>query len=185
MKEQPILIGDIGATTSRWALVDRGESARQSSHGFNPRTHAPQLLDTALLSLGDWVRQAKTVHYYGTGVLTGADRAFIRTAFHAINPGISVHAASDLLGAARSFGREPAIVCILGTGSNSCLFDGRQITDQIPTLGYPHGDAGSGWRIGAELVRRFYQRRMPRSLATEFGQLVPREHATFLDDLRN
>ncbi|MDX1477375.1 MAG: hypothetical protein R3301_06685 [Saprospiraceae bacterium] len=181
---QTRLIGDVGSTGSRWALLRGSDIRHVESTGFNPRTQDPELLSGALQPLVEVLPSVDEVYYYGTGILDESDREVVSAAFGQFNPSATLHVASDLTGAARSTGTESAIVCILGTGSNSCLYDGHEITDQIPTLGYPLGDQGSGWRIGAELINRFYQRSMPAGIASEFGQHVPKDHRVFLEDLK-
>jgi N-acetylglucosamine kinase-like BadF-type ATPase len=77
----------------------------------------------------------------------------------------------DLLAAAyAAYNGRPAVVCILGTGSNSCYFDGKDIKIELPSLGFLMGDEGSGSAIGKQLVRRYFMKKLPEDLHTEFKQ---------------
>lgn len=110
------------------------------------------------------------VHFYGAGCLpqfTAALRQRLQAAF--ATPAVEV--ASDLLGAARALlGRSEGIACILGTGSNSCLYDGCDIVDNVPALGWILGDEGSGAVLGRLLVGDVLKRRLEPQLAQEFMQ---------------
>ena len=84
-------------------------------------------------------------------------------------PGCTVEVESDLLGAARALcGREAGIACILGTGSNSCLYDGRNIVEHTPPLGYILGDEGSGSFLGKSLLNGLFKGLLPESLKQSF-----------------
>jgi hypothetical protein len=76
----------------------------------------------------------------------------------------------------------PGIICILGTGSNSCVFDGNRIIQQIPSLGFPLGDEGSGADIGRACVRGFYYGLMPVEIRETFARVLPHDRAHFLSE---
>ncbi|MGB3777504.1 MAG: N-acetylglucosamine kinase, partial [Tunicatimonas sp.] len=78
-------------------------------------------------------------------------------------------------------GHEPGIACILGTGANSCLYDGQTIIDNVPPLGYVLGDEGSGSHIGKELLNRYLKRDMPEPLRRQFAKRYAPTTETVLD----
>ena len=92
---------------------------------------------------------------------------------------------SDLLGAARAVcGDSEGIIAILGTGSNCAWYDGKSLAHRTPSLGYPLGDEGSGWRIGAAMLQGYYYGFMPEQLQNRFKIFVPDERVELLEYLR-
>lgn len=142
-----IIIADAGSTKTEWAVTGSpgpGETARFATSGFNAAVSSTSLLREileneapALLSLA---RGATDVFYYGAGC-AGARAAATASALGEVFATARCHVESDMLGAARALcGNEAGIVCILGTGSNSCLYDGRSITANVPPMGFILGD---------------------------------------------
>ena len=118
------------------------------------------------------------VYFYGAGCIAPYSDV-VRRALSQVFPGARVEVASDLLGAARALcGRAEGIACILGTGSNSCLYDGRTIVRQTPALGWILGDEGSGAVLGRLLVGDVLKRQLPPSLCDAFFE---RFHLTQAD----
>ncbi len=172
-----LLVADGGSTKTAWQLtLAAGGQYTFTSRGMNPALQddgilqeilqtdvAPQL---AALLPEDGTDTA--VFYYGAGCLPAQESrmaGLIRQ-----STGLSdVNVASDLLGAARALcGREAGIACILGTGSNSCLYDGKGITRHIPPLGYILGDEGSGTALGKRLVGDVLKGLLPGPLCRQF-----------------
>jgi len=88
------------------------------------------------------------------------------------------------MGAAHALlGHEAGIACILGTGSNSCAYDGKSITQRVPSLGFLLGDEGSGVHIGKELIKAYFYGEMPANLSTAFADRFSIELPTVLDAL--
>jgi len=101
-------------------------------------------------------KEILSIHYYGTGCKTKANANIVKKALEDIFPGTAVHVTHDLMGAAiATCGNKPGIACILGTGSNSCSFDGKKILLNSPGLGYILGDEGSGAYLGHKVVQHF------------------------------
>lgn len=152
------LIADAGSTTVDWALLspDGKSAATFSTTGVNALLAGREGLRRAFAEAAALLPEnaaIERVHYYGAGCATPEicriSEDELMNAFGAE----SASAASDLLGAARSLlGDNPGIACILGTGSNSCLYDGKTITGNIPPLGFILGDEGSGASLGKRLV---------------------------------
>lgn len=184
-----ILLADSGSTKTDWCVADRDEGVssgtvlvRCSTRGINPffqtgeeiealvRTDLlPQLPDTAL----------EAVFFYGAGctpVQGGVVKHALTRCLRVERP---VEVASDMLCAARALcGKEPGIACILGTGSNSCFYNGSTIGKQVSPLGFILGDEGSGAHLGKTLVADLLKNQLPESLNTAFFsrfQLTPEE----------
>lgn len=152
------LIADAGSTKIEWALLDDDGGIRLHAftRGFNAavslidalseiiRADSPQLYSSA-----DTVTE---VHYYGAGC-AGQRRLLTEDALRGIFTASHCNAESDMLGAARALcGNSEGIACILGTGSNSCHYDGERITANVPPLGFILGDEGSGAVLGRRLI---------------------------------
>jgi N-acetylglucosamine kinase-like BadF-type ATPase len=166
-----ILIADSGSTKTDWRLMDsEGVHEQVFTAGINP-----QYLDSAqiytifeaelLPALKE--KNPKAIYYYGAGCSSPDRNLRVEQALLKVFPNSQVHVDHDLLAAARALcGHQPGIACILGTGSNTCLYDGRQITDNVPSLGFLMGDEGSGAYLGKMLIRAYLYRELPEELAT-------------------
>jgi N-acetylglucosamine kinase-like BadF-type ATPase len=167
MKEK-LLIADSGSTKTDWAMGGR----RFATQGINP---FHQSEDTILAILRDELLpqidadRVGEVQFYGSGVrpeLESVMEGLLRQCFASA---AHIEAHSDLLGAARALcGSQEGIACILGTGSNSCLYDGEKIVANTPALGYILGDEGSGAVLGLRFLNALYKGRLPQSLKADF-----------------
>ena len=125
-----------------------------------------------------------SIYYYGAGCRAPEAVARTEALLNAIWPQAEVKVFDDLLGAARACcGHSPGIVCILGTGSNSMLYDGQKATDRIPNLGVLLGDEGSGAHIGKELVKSWFYREMPANIHQLFATALPGGRDEFIKEL--
>lgn len=169
-----ILIADAGASKTDWRLLDGQQVLQFRSGGFNLRTHKPDLLtETLPQELDKYKRQLSKVYYYGAGLTDRLSCADIERVLASCfdRP---VTAGSDLLGAARSlFGHASGTVCILGTGSAACTYDGQTITRRIPSLGYVLGDEGSGVYLGRVLLQQFLRGLLPAHQEELFRKAFP------------
>lgn len=154
-----LLIGDIGGTSSRWAVVSASHRGLLpvTIPGFNPVTGDPGAMQAALggrevaEAIGGTVRE---VVAYGAGCGTRTRSEVVRGALAHVWPQATIGVESDLLGAARGlYGRGQGLVLILGTGMNAGHFDGAYLHTPMPSLGYILGDEGSGADIGKHLLR--------------------------------
>ncbi|MCB0666374.1 MAG: hypothetical protein KDC80_11150 [Saprospiraceae bacterium] len=180
------LIGDVGATGSDWILIRQGEKEVFSCGGFNPVSQSFQRLDNLLEDLVRHIGSLSVdVYYYGAGIGIGSDLESMQARFaEVLNIG-EMEFASDLLGAARALcGDDPGVVCILGTGSNACYYNGSVLTGGH-SLGYPLGDEGSGMDIGRRLVKDFYYGLMPSALYTHLNQFLPSNRLDFLQHYKS
>lgn len=168
------LIADAGSTKSTWiAILADGSRRTYDTSPINAL-----LMDDACIrriladELQPLVASAEAVDkiwYYGAGCIPGKPSDDMRLRLTEATGCRDVEVATDMLLAARSLcGHKPGIACILGTGSNSCLYDGEAIIDNVPPLGYILGDEGSGAVLGRTLVSDVFKRRMPHHVADAF-----------------
>ena len=173
-----ILIADSGSTKTAWTLTDGQDVAKHwKTRGFNPYYQTLEEVRHSLRQefgpIIEGIRVEK-LFFYGAGCSTPERKAIIADAIADFLPGCTIEVNNDLLGAARSLcGRQPGIACIMGTGSGSSFYDGREILRNIPSLGFILGDEGSGAYIGKALIRDFLRENMPqhirKAISDEYG----------------
>ncbi len=169
------LIADSGSTKTDWLLLDEGAVVmRFNTRGFNPyyytKSSLNELLASALPRELD-LMPISELSYYGSGCSTADNCKLVKDALQSVFQHAKISVQHDMLGAAHALlGHEPGIACILGTGSNSCYYDGQKIVQQIPSLGYILGDDGSGVQIGKELLKAVLYRQAPETVIADFNQ---------------
>lgn len=168
-----ILIADGGSTKCSWCLLGAAHPTYFSTEGYNPYFwDTPTIAASLARSVPAAVREASisAIHYYGSGVLSPVKAEIVAGALRQVFPQVpQVQVAEDLLAAARALlGNAPGFAAILGTGTNSCLYDGERVTQVIESLGYSLGDEGSGTFIGRQVLRDYLRGRLPDGLAGEF-----------------
>lgn len=166
-----ILIADGGSTKIDWTVVAGTSQDTFHSPGINPvlwdKDKIEEMLRSGLPS--EIISEVDCVYFYGAGCLGEAAEKIRVALLNVVGHDVRVDVESDLLGAARAvFGNEEGIACILGTGSNSGLYDGARITKNIHPLGFILGDEGSGASIGKHFLNALYKGRLPESLRLEF-----------------
>ncbi len=165
-----ILVADSGSTKTAWILTDGKQSRCFATQGLNPYHIKPDIIGEILAKelLPETGTAVSTVYFYGAGC-TPAKIPEMAGIFAGLFPASRIEVESDLLGACRGLcGDKPGVVCILGTGSNSCEYDGEQITDNIPALGYILGDEGSGAALGKAFVTDLLRGYIPEDMSREF-----------------
>ena len=178
------LIIDAGSTKMDWILLDGKEiKACFTTEGFNPNYADRQVLVETChgASLPNGIQ---TIHYYGTGCGSEQNCQIIKGVFQNRFPHSEIHVTHDLMAACHALlGHEKGIACILGTGSNSCVYDGKDITEKAVSLGYLVGDEGSGMHIGKEVVRTYFYGFMPDDLRQQFDAMYHLERQEFVQNL--
>lgn len=163
-----ILIADSGATKTEWSLKTNGEVTKISTEGLNPYYHTRGSIQNVVInSLKPKVssKEVDSIYFYGAGCDSGEKKKVVQDALQAGFDKASIYIHHDLLGAARAcFFNEPGIACILGTGSNSCLYDGEKIVEHIPSLAFTLGDEGSAGYFGKKLINRYFRYEIPEEL---------------------
>jgi N-acetylglucosamine kinase-like BadF-type ATPase len=166
------LIADSGSTKTEWVLIDQGTvKGRFKTQGINPCHQSEEAILTILrdeLLLPCNFVEVQQVFFYGSGVRPELELK-MRNLLQAVFPTANIEAQSDLLGAAHSVcGHEAGIACILGTGANSCLYDGYRIVQNTPPLGYILGDEGSGAVLGARFLNALYKGFLDDCIVADF-----------------
>lgn len=165
---------DGGSTKADWILLDDAatEVKRFSTQGFNPNVIPPERIPELWLDYSEVTecRNAlSSVYYYGSGCGTEKNKAAVEKVFRELFPHAKVYVKEDMYAAAyAAYGDEPCIVCILGTGSNSCYFDGFTLRTDLPSLGYLLGDEGSGSALGKKILREYFMKKLPADLENAF-----------------
>ena len=165
------LIIDAGSTKMDWALLEKGKLLKRfATAGFNPNYADKRRLAEIISEVDLPKAEVNELYYYGSGCLKAENALMVGEVLRQGFPNSVPTVSNDMMGAARAlFGNEKGIACILGTGANSCLYDGKAITDRAVSLGYLVGDEGSGCYIGRKLVRAYYYDLMPLELKLEFN----------------
>ncbi len=169
-----ILIADCGSTKIDWCLIENGKVAKQVfTSGINALLMSEeQIRQTIADELVPEIKgyEIGSVYYYGAGCLFDDICANVRRAIAANIPSAkTIEVDTDLLAAARALcGKNPGIACIMGTGSNSCYYDGVKIVDNVSPLGYILGDEGSGAVLGKLLVGDVLKNQLPAALCEKF-----------------
>lgn len=180
-----ILIADSGSTKTEWCVADKGEMIhRIFTAGINPYfQNTNDIAQEIGQNLFPVIKEfpIDTVYFYGAGCNVTEKNRFIIDAISSwFNASVDVQ--SDLMGAARSlYKHQPGIACILGTGSNSCFYDGERIVDNISPLGFILGDEGSGAVLGKLLVGDCLKNQLPAHLKDKFIEQYQVTPAEILD----
>jgi len=165
-----ILIADGGSTKTSWCqLSDAGQRVYFNTEGYNPDfVETPDIIASLEKNLPDTLpsQAVREVYFYGAGVSSPAKAEVIAAALRHQFPNVSkVEVTEDLLAAARALlGHGPGFAAILGTGTNSCIYDGAKITYNVDSLGYFLGDEGSGSFLGKRLLRDYLRGLLPDGL---------------------
>jgi N-acetylglucosamine kinase-like BadF-type ATPase len=184
-----ILIADSGSTKTEWREIEGGKSGRSYiSSGINPffvtGDDIIRLLGTELPEMKD--SAVNRIFFYGTGVSNASKAEIVRGALSSFFRTENLFIGSDLLGAARSLCQDQAgIACIIGTGSNSCYYDGKNIVSNVSPLGYILGDEGGGAVIGRKLVAGVLKKQLPGIVIENFFRAYPYTPAEILDNVYN
>ncbi|GAB3824204.1 N-acetylglucosamine kinase [Hymenobacter jeollabukensis] len=187
-----ILIADGGSTKTSWCQLDLADP-QQRVH-FNTEGYNPYFIDTAGIvasldaNLPDTLnRQAvREVSYYGAGCSTEHNVAIVEKAMRQVFPLANIFVGHDLLASARALlGNKPGFAAILGTGTNSAIYDGKDITHNIDSLGYFLGDEGSGSWIGKRLLRDYMRKLLPDGLQDAFREQYGLENEQIFDRVYN
>lgn len=169
------LIADCGSTKIDWCLIENGKVVKQVfTCGMNAvmlteeemctRINA-ELMPNIMAEKG----RIDAVYFYGAGCISDEVCGNVANAIRANINANSIEVHTDLLAAARALcGHEAGIACIMGTGSNSCYYDGEKICDNVSPLGYILGDEGSGAVLGKLLIGDVLKNQLPRELCEKF-----------------
>lgn len=172
-----IIIADSGGSKVDWRFLKGDKTIDQAnSAGFNPYyqpiDHLKNIIEESLLA--HITEPVTKIFFYGTGVSSEKNQQIIQAAFAEHFEKAKIEIGWDLLAAARALcGQESGIACILGTGSNSCQYDGSKIIDNVANLGWILADEASGTHLGKQLIFDYFRKNMPEKLAAQFHSRFP------------
>ncbi len=168
-----IVIADSGSTKTDWRIIiGQEEQVQMATIGFNPFFVSSATVEKELQK--EFIKKfptekAEKVFFYGAGCSDDFRCSIIELGLKPIFPNAAIFVESDLMAAARATCTDkPGIACILGTGSNSCFYNGEEINDKIPSLGHLLGDEGSGNYMGKMLLRRYFYRELQDDIKIKF-----------------
>lgn len=180
-----ILIADSGSTKCDWALIDEKGTrlGNFQTMGLNPYFHNEDVIEAALKSNGELFsvsKKVKQIFFYGAGSSTEEMCDIMKAGLKRVFSDADILVDHDLVGSAMStYDGEPCIACILGTGSNSCFFDGKEVYEEIPSLAYILGDEASGSYFGKILLQEYFYKKLPDDLRDAFEK----SHAPSKDEI--
>ncbi len=169
-----IVIVDSGSTKADWEIIhDDGKKELVTTMGFNPYFVDEDRIEKELKK--DFVKKVKVdavdkVYFYGAGCSDVEKNAIVQRGLARIFTNASlIEVDHDLLACARAVcGTQPGIACIIGTGSNTCLYDGKKVIDNVANLGFLLGDEGSGSHLGKLLIQAYFYRELPKDIEVLF-----------------
>jgi len=170
-----ILIADGGSTKADWILLDKtGEQLfKTRTIGLNPEILSSELLKSRIQENHDLTSckdNVTNVYFYGAGCGTEKNTLLLKSVFESFFVNAKIVVKEDTYAAVYAVTNKPGIVCILGTGSNSSYFDGKNVEVRIPSLGYILMDEASGNYFGKKLIRDYYYHKMPKAIAKLFEE---------------
>jgi N-acetylglucosamine kinase-like BadF-type ATPase len=180
-----ILIADSGASKTDWRILsDKGVIEQHRGIGFNPNYQTAEemsneLQDEFLLKAQEDI---ETIYFYGAGCTSPKNRSQVEYALRRIFKNAEINVDHDLMAAARATcGHHSGIACILGTGSNSCDYDGEYIIAKRPAPGYILGDEGGGAYIGRKFLQDFIHEEMPKKIREKVLEKFQLDNQTIIE----
>lgn len=178
------LICDCGSTKAEWGVLNDGNVVKRFiTNGFNPNFTDGETIKSIISEAKDVVdnEEVSRVFFYGSGCGSEANKIKVSMLFAMVFKINDIEVFPDTLGACHAlFGNNPGIACILGTGSNACVYDGEKITETVASLGFMIGDEGSGCHIGKRIVHDYFLGLMPEDLRKKFDEKYHLDRETFL-----
>ena len=189
-----IIIAESGATKTDWcAIASDGSCQRVKSAGMNVATMSPALVEEIFSAtvprLNPSGEKVSGIHFYAAGIIRRGDEIPesvrpLDTVFRQYFPEAEIEYASDLLAAARAVcGHAPGIAGILGTGSNSCYFDGKDIVKNVRSAGFILGDEGGAARLGRLFMSDFLKGLVPEPVSSEFAAAFEVDYLTVVQNV--
>lgn len=186
MKSKTILIAESGSTKTDWCLIHQNKSKKYQTQGINPfflQSHEiAAILEKELKVKKDII--IDEIHFYGAGISSTDKQKVIERALKSVFQVKKTYCHSDILAAARATcGQEKGIVVILGTGSNSCFYNGKKIGFKTPSLGYILGDEGGGTAIGKKILQYQLHGIFDQDLQNAFKSQFPESQEEILENI--
>lgn len=182
-----IVIADMGSTKTDWSFAEGSTVIKNiQTRGFNPYLYSTEEIIAILTEdfKGHDLSGVHELYFYGAGCSNEEKCKSIENAVQPFFPKTIIEVDHDLIASARALcGKSPGIACILGTGSNSCMYDGTYVIANNTSLGYLLGDEGSGCHMGKELVKAYYYNELPKDMALKFEKTYNISRDQLLDDI--
>ncbi len=182
-----ILIADSGSTKTQWCLLQGNKKKMISTQGISPyfmNDEALNIILTKELLPKTGSIDIHEIFYYGTGCSNDTNVALIKRNLKKVYKTAKVNVQHDLLGAAKALcGNEKGIACILGTGSNSCYYNGKKVVKNSPGLGFILGDEGSGTHLGKKVLQHYLYKTFDAELMDKFEAKYPHDRDDMLDNV--
>jgi glucosamine kinase len=182
------LIVESGSTKTDWVLISgKKKPIFYKSDGINPYLQTAEHIIKQLKEQCDNIpKEVNHIYYYGAGVGSKSNQKIVLNALNSIFSCDDIQVEGDLLAAARALCQDQkGMVCILGTGSNACFFDGIKIKSQLPSLGYIAGDEGSGNYMGKKVLQHYAYNTFDEELKNYFENEFGSDINSIITDIYN
>ena len=179
-----ILIADSGTTKTDWCLIGDQEALEKIvTSGINPFYQEAENISAILQEEFTSIKKIKAIYFYGTGCINQEKKDIVKKGLLQVFEAEEIFIGSDLQAAAHSLCQDQSgFACILGTGSNSCYYNGSEIVANVSPLGFILGDEGSGAVLGKKLIGDILKKQLPQSLINDFFETY---HTTTAEILEN
>lgn len=181
------LIADSGSSKTEWCLLSGNRRKKVLTQGITPYFMSESQISTVINNeLLPFIKKdvIDEIYYYGTGCKNPANVRSVKKALNTHFQNAHIHVTHDLMGAARAIsGNDKGIACILGTGSNSCYYNGNKIIKNSPGLGYVLGDEGSGAFLGKKVLQYFLYETFDQDLRARFDAKYVTTSSEILDNV--
>jgi glucosamine kinase len=180
-----ILIADSGTTKTEWSMItDLETSETIITSGINPFFQETDNISAILRREFKGAKKFEAIYFYGTGCINQEKQDVVRNALQQVFETNHIFVGSDLLAAAHSLcQQQKGFACILGTGSNSCYYNGSEIVSNVSPLGFILGDEGSGAVMGKKLIGDVLKKQLPTALISKFFETYPITNAEILENV--
>ncbi|XOV66753.1 MAG: hypothetical protein ACFHU9_14095 [Fluviicola sp.] len=170
-----LIVVESGSTKADWMISKNGKKTLLSTMGFNPNFHSKSDIVQALEESSELVsikNGVEDLYFYGAGCSTPELNTVIKSSLSTFFSKARIYVDSDLTASAFAcYKGKPEIACILGTGSNSCYYDGKSLREEVPALGYVLGDEGSGTYFGKRMLADFLYKKLPKPMNEAFIEM--------------
>ena len=179
------LIADSGATKTTWCLLDGGKKKILSTQGLSPYfltgEQIQQIVGSELISKLKGIVPDE-IFFYGTGCRNPGNMKLVKKSLQSLFSNSVINVTHDLMGAAKALcGDQKGVACILGTGSNSCYYNGQRVVKNSPGLGFILGDEGSGAYMGKKVVQYYLYNTFDADLMDRFNSKFTTNAVEILD----
>jgi glucosamine kinase len=180
-----ILLADSGSSKTHWVLKSNDGLKEFHTKGINPFFVTPEFVQSELdvSGIGDFKSKISKIIFYGASCSSDDRKQYIHDIFQSYFPNVrDIMIDHDMVASCIAlFGNKPGIACIIGTGSNSCVWNGHEITANVPALGYILGDEASGASMGKEILKHYIYKTFP----VEIQDYIYKEYGLKKDDIFN